>query len=141
MGKLRNRKIQSLIDLNLPRCVGDVIISPNDMGDLHQMVIDDYSKIVGGHTVGFLDYKIIQHSVFENNLPPNQVIDLCGPHIIGTKADYRLASFSFQGLSFGIGKLGTAPVVFRISALGQGFLSSGLQLLRGAVAEIGLIFI
>ena len=37
-----------LIDLHLPRRVGEMVVAANDMGDAHVMIVDDDRKHIGG---------------------------------------------------------------------------------------------
>ena len=52
MGKSRRLKSKSPVKHDLQSRVGQMIFAANDMGNAHQMIINNYRKIIGGHAVG-----------------------------------------------------------------------------------------
>jgi hypothetical protein len=51
MSKRRGLTSQSLIDEDLSRRVGEMVFPSDDMGNMHQMVIDDTGKIIGRNAI------------------------------------------------------------------------------------------
>ncbi|SVD35156.1 uncharacterized protein METZ01_LOCUS388010 [marine metagenome] len=51
MGETWLRKSQRFVKENLTGCVGDVVLSSNDVGNFHQCVVNHRGKIVGWTTV------------------------------------------------------------------------------------------
>ena len=60
VAKLRRLPAQSFVNQQLLRRVGKMLLSTQNMSHAHQMVIDNNSKVVGRHAVGFYDNKIIE---------------------------------------------------------------------------------
>src|ERR1035441_7924462 len=48
MGELRNRPAEGLVDGDLLGGVGDVVVAADDVGDLHQRVVDGDDVVVDG---------------------------------------------------------------------------------------------
>ena len=51
MRKLRHYGTQRVIDVNLPRGIVDMIVTSNNMGDLHINIVNDYAKIICWNTI------------------------------------------------------------------------------------------
>src|SRR5690625_7805100 len=85
VGKLGRRHAQGTIDIDLARCVVDVVITANDQADVHVGIVNHHRKIVGGHTVGTHDDQIVElgivhldgaaHAVVKNNATVERIAE------------------------------------------------------------------
>ena len=82
MTKLRRLPAQCFVNQQLLRRIGKMLLSTQNMSHAHQMVIDNNSKVVGRHAVGFYDNKIIELVHIEGYVAMNQVM-------YGNRALYR----------------------------------------------------
>jgi len=73
MGKGRRFPAESLVEEDLTGGIGKMIISSNDMGDVHPIVIDDAGEIVGCHSVRPDNDKIADSFRIEGHSPMNKV--------------------------------------------------------------------
>ena len=56
---------------------GQPLLTADDVGDLHEVVIDDVGQVVGGEFVGTLvEYLVIQDAAVDDHLAADEVIDL-----------------------------------------------------------------
>ena len=69
---------ERLVELNLPRRVGQMVVAANDVGDRHVDVVDDDAKIVGRRAVGAGDDQIVELAVVEDDIAFDQVFDYGG---------------------------------------------------------------
>src|SRR5215475_14835461 len=74
MRKLRRGMSQSVIEEDLPWRIGEVIIPPNDVRDIHVYVVHDDTEVVSGTAVRPCDDKIIELLVVEDNLTLDRVV-------------------------------------------------------------------
>ena len=65
MGECRYLITQCMIEIDLARCVVQMIIAANDVGDTHIAVIDDNHEVVSGCAIGSGDDQIVEFSVIE----------------------------------------------------------------------------
>src|SRR5262249_9735800 len=65
---------QSVIEEDLPWRIGEMIISPNDVRDIHVNVVHDDTKVVSGAAVRPCDDKIIELLVVEDNPTLDRVV-------------------------------------------------------------------
>ena len=66
---------QALIQQIVLGCGGQVLAAPDHVGDAHQVVVDDVGKVVGGHTVPFYEYLVVQGLVFHGDVPEDGVAE------------------------------------------------------------------
>ena len=66
---------QRLVELNLPRRVGQMVVAADDMGDRHVDVVDDDAKIIRRRAVGAGDDQIVELTVVEDDIALDQVFD------------------------------------------------------------------
>ena len=121
---------QGLIDEDLPGGVGDVVFTPDDLGDAHGEVIHHHREIIGGNAVGPLQHQVVQFLVVKGD----GALDLVVP-----MGDAGLGVLK-RTTVFGPGgrlQLPAVAVVLGFVAPGQGGLAAGLQILGRAVAVIG----
>ena len=53
----------------------EILAAPDHMGDAHQVVVDDVGKIVGGQTVPFEEYLVVQRGVVHGDIPKDGVVE------------------------------------------------------------------
>src|SRR5690554_7907232 len=75
MAKFGHILAQGSVNQNLPWCVYQMLIGPEDMGNTHGYVVDDHSKIICRDAIG-LKYNKISHVLgLELDLIANQVLN------------------------------------------------------------------
>ena len=57
---------------------GKVLVSSHHMGDSHEMIIHNVSKIIGGISVGFDEDHVIQLRIVHGDVPVNFIMEGCG---------------------------------------------------------------
>jgi hypothetical protein len=55
-----NLPAHGLIDLRLPRGVGEMIVAANDMRDAHVVIVDDDGEHVGRRAVGAQQHEVVE---------------------------------------------------------------------------------
>ncbi len=73
MGEFRHIKTQCLIHQNLARRIVDMVVTADDMRDVHERVIDDNGKVVSGIAVAAFDDQIIQLIIIKADIAFNEV--------------------------------------------------------------------
>ncbi|OPZ50294.1 MAG: hypothetical protein BWY90_01630 [Deltaproteobacteria bacterium ADurb.BinA014] len=58
VGKERRSKFKSLIEHQLQSSIGEMILSPNNMSDSHEVIIDHCGKIISRRSTGTHDDEI-----------------------------------------------------------------------------------
>ena len=118
---------ESLVDEDLARGVGQVVVAADDVGDAHVGVVADHGEVVGGRAVGAHDDHVVHDVGGEGHVAVDGVVELDGavlerhlqaPHV-------RLAGLDAAG---GLGRVDVAAraVVAGIAAL----FRLGLRALR-----------
>ena len=120
---------QGLVDQDLPGGVGDVVFTPDDVGDCHGDVIHHHREIVGGDAVGALDHQVVQFLVVKGDGAFDPVMPMGDAGMAGLEAHRGIRS----GRQV---KLPAAAVVFGFLPPGQGRLAARFES-RRAVAIIG----
>ena len=106
------------------------------MTDLHQMVINNISKMVGRKPIILHDHLIINHAVIKNYLSMNDVLELCLASWHLHSHDKAL-SVCFTLFNFCCRLVKTMPVVHRLCILlSTDFYSHLLQALSRAKAAV-----
>jgi hypothetical protein len=140
MAKLGRVPSESPIDQDLPGRVGKVVISPNHLGNTHQMVIDDTGKIIGAHSVGPDDDEITDSLGVEVHFSVNEILEGDRPPF-HPKAENRTVSFRFHPGDLVFGKGATSAVITGHLSFGELFLPDSLQSFRGAEAFVDFSFL
>jgi hypothetical protein len=131
---------QGLIEENLSGRIGEMVFPSDDMSDMHQMVIDDTSEIVGGHPIGTDDNKIANSSRIEIHLSMDEVFKQDGSSSY-TKSEDGLEAGRFHFGNF-FCREGTAPpVIAGHLSPGELFFSKLLQSFFGAKTLITFSFL
>ncbi len=125
---------QGLVDLNLSRGIVEMVISPDDMGDLHAHIIHHHREVVGWKSVASQDDEVIQFAIVKFHTALNQIFHHGLPFVGGEEPD-RKGSIRRRGLSVIAG-----AVIFRFEPCLHGGFPLGLQLLRQTITPVGLSF-
>ena len=80
---------QRLIDLHLPRGVGQMVVAANDMGDAHVVIVDDDGEHIGRVAVRAQKDEIVELLVGEGDLALHLVVDDRLAVLLGAQADHR----------------------------------------------------
>jgi len=51
MSKNRKRPVKGLVKENLAGSIGNMVFTPNDMGDVHQRIINYHRKVISRHAI------------------------------------------------------------------------------------------
>ena len=78
MSKLRGFKAESFIDDQLTRRIGQVFFSTDDMGDVHQGIVEDDAVVVDRNAVGFDDDEVADVVGVEGYVASDQVVEFNG---------------------------------------------------------------
>ena len=135
MGELRQLMTEGFIKLDLPGCVGQMIVAADDMGDTHVDVVDHHAKIIRRRAVGTGDDQVIKLAIVENDVAFDQIFDDGGAVARRTKTNgKRLVRRQRWDHAF---RRATGAVVggFAFFLLRQ--LPFGVQFCRRAGAGIG----
>ena len=116
--------------------VGEVVLTADDVGDIHGHVIDHDHEVIQRRAVRASDDEIAaQLGGVDADVPSDQVVEL-DDTLAHAEADDRLATFGAPGLTLGLGERGTAAAV--AGELRVGLLVGG-TLLGRAEAGVGLV--
>ena len=66
---------ESLIELDLSRCVRKVVVTADDVGDAHVDIVNDDTKVVRRRAIRASDDEIVKLAVVENYIALDQVFD------------------------------------------------------------------
>ena len=75
VGERGHGRAEGLVDHDLARGVGQVVVAADDMGDLHHGVVDDGREVVRGRAIGAEDDKVVELLGVEGHLAVNGVVD------------------------------------------------------------------
>ena len=127
-----------LVDHDLARGVGEMVVAADDVGDAHECIIHDGREVVGGRAVGAEDHEVIELLGVEGDLAVDGVVDHDVAAILGhlDTQDVGLA-----GVDARLGLLRREVAAAALVALegvltGLGGLAVGRQLLGRAEAGI-----
>lgn len=122
---------QGFVDEDLAGGVGHVVVTADDVGDAHFVVVHHHGHVVGGHAVGAADDHVVQFAHVHGDAALDHVIehDLAG--LGGLEA--HAAAFAGAQVAFT-----AAAVVAGLQALGAGFFAHGFHFLGGAGAPVGV---
>ena len=140
VGEGGHRRAHGLVDHDLARGVGEVVVTANDVGDAHQCVVHHGGEVVGGGTVGAEDDEVVELLGVEGDLTMDGVVDHDVAAVLG---HLDAQNVGLTGIDAGLGLLrrevaATALVALERVLAGLGGLAVGGQLLGRAEAGIGL---
>ena len=143
VGERRHGRAEGLIDHDLTRGVGQVVVAADDMGDLHHGVVDDGREVIRGRAIGAEDDKVVELLGVEGHLAVDGVVDNDVAAVLGhlDAQDVGLAGLDATAGLLGIKIAATALIALEgVLALLRG-LAVGIELLLGAEAGIGLALV
>ena len=143
VGERGHRRAEGLVDHNLARGIGKVIVAADDVGDLHHGVVDDGREVVRGRAVGTEDDKVVELLGIEGHLAVDGVVDDDVAAVLGhlDAQDVGLAGLNAATGLLGIKIAATTLIALEgVLALLRG-LTVGVELLLGAEAGIGLALV
>ena len=125
--------VHGAIDLDLAEGVGEVVVTADDVGDVHVVVVDDDGVEVGGGAVAAEDDQVVDLGVGDSDLALDEVVDEGFAVAGGAEADDGLDAGG------GFGRVAVAPgaVVAGGAAFGGGLLAHLAEFFGGAVAIVG----
>ena len=143
MGERGHGRAESLVDHDLTRGVGQVVVAADDVGDLHHGVVDDGREVVRGRAVGTEDDKVVELLGIKGHLAVDGIVDDDVSAVLGhlDAQDIGLAGLDATAGLLGI-KIAAAALISLegVLALLRG-LAVGVELLLGAEAGIGLALV
>ena len=75
MGELRGIKAKGLVDDQLARRIGQMFFGTDDVGDVHQGIVEDDAVVVDRNAVGFDDDEVADVIGVEGYVAPDQVVE------------------------------------------------------------------
>ena len=135
VGKFRQRVSEGFVEEDLAGGVVHMVVPPDDMGDVHERVIHHGAEVISRPAVAAQDDQIVQLFVVEFDRSFDQVAKDGDALLRGLEAD---GGRSIWNRAFQVSAM---AVVFGLSFFLQRVLPSFLQLLRSAVAGVGLPFL
>ena len=129
---------ERLVDEDLARRVGQVVVAADDVRDAHVRVVAHHGEVVGGASVGAHDDHVVHHLGREAHVAVHGVVELDGAAVLGhAQAPHvRLAGLDARG-SLGRVEVAARAVVARVAALFRlGFGALGVQLVLRAEAGV-----
>ena len=143
VGERGHGRAEGLVDHDLTRGVGQVVVAADDMGDLHHGVVDDSREVVRGRAIGAEDDKVVELLGIEGHLAVDGIVDNDVAAVLGhlDAKDVGLAGLDATAGLLGIKIAATALIALEgVLALLRG-LAVGVELLLGAEAGIGLALV
>ncbi len=120
-----------MVEIDLARCVVDVVVTANHQVDPHLQIVDDDREVVGRCTVATLDHQIVELGVGDFDRPPHTIDEMDRTRIRVAEADHRRAALRR------IATIATVPVVARLVTSRDRLLAQALQPFLRAVAAVG----
>ena len=129
---------QSLEDIDLPRCVVDVVVAANDVGDAHVDIVHHHAEVVGGRAVGAGDNQIVQLVVADFDAAFDFVVPRHYATLRVFEAQHRLHAFGHGRQGFA--RLGSpGAVVARFLLGGHLAFAQGIEFFHAHVAGVNQI--
>jgi hypothetical protein len=129
----RNVPAQRLIDLHLPRRIGEMIVAANDMGDAHVVIVDHHGQHIGWVAVRAQQYEIVELLIGEGHFALHLVVDDRLAFLFGAQADHRLDA----GRRLARIAVAPAPVIAHRPAGEPRLVAHRLQFVLARIAIIG----
>ena len=143
VGERRHGRAEGLVDHDLARGVGQMVVAADDVGNLHHGIVDDGREVIGGRAVGAEDDKVVELLGIEGHLAVDGVVDNDVAAVLGhlDAQDVGLAGLDAAAGLLGI-KIAAAALIALEGVLTLlGGLAIGIELLLGTEAGIGLALV
>ena len=147
MGELRHGvgPAESLIEQHVERRAGQPFLATDDVGDLHQMVVDDVGEVIGGQFVGTLvEHFVVEDVALDDHVAANHVVDMHLPARFYLETDGILHAVGDEPVYFLLGKReriahlrARADVVLEV----LDFVALGFQLLGCIESDVCLALV
>ena len=138
MGEGGHGEAQRLVDEDLARGVGQVVVAADDMGDAHVGVVAYHGEVVGGASVGADQDHVVHDVGGEAHVAVDGIVEFDGSVVFG---DLQAPDVLFACVDAGLGFLGAqvaaAAVIAGVLFAGLfGRCALGVQFFLGAEAGI-----
>jgi hypothetical protein len=134
----RRAEAERAIDQHLPRRVGDVVLAPDHVGDLHQRVVHDDGEVVGGTAVGAHEDRIADDVGAERHLAADQILKRHVEVLRHAEADDGALARLHPAPCLVGGQAAAGPVILGRPSGREVAAAIRLQLLRRAEAVVGM---
>ena len=135
---LRDVPAEGLIEQVILRRGGEVFHTAHDVGDAHQVVVDDVREIVGGHAIRLDQHHIVQRVVGHGDVAEYEVV-ITGLTFGGrVHADDVGDARGQLGINFLLAQMQAVLVVLEDFSTGFSGFTAGVQLFLGAEAVVGV---
>ena len=143
VGECGHGRAEGLVDHDLARRVGQMVVAADDVGNLHHGVIDDSREVIRGRAVGAEDDEVVELLGVEGHLAVDGVVDDDVATVRGhlDAQDVGLAGLDATTCLLGIEIAAAALVALEGVLALLGGLAVGVELLLGAEAGIGLALV
>ena len=134
LGKLVS---ETLCDEDLPRRIGEMFFSTDDMSDFQFRIIHDAGQMVEASPIGFLDDHVLFKSPFEFDITSNQIRDETGAFARHFETYDGCPPLGFEGVRLFISFRHPATTVDKGSFFSLSGFSFCLDFVGSAVVLIG----
>ena len=139
MSKLRGLIPQSLVKQDVAWGTRQPLVCSKDVGDLHQVIVNYISQMIGRISVRLEEDKVVQGAVIEGHFSLNQVVEAGRSLKRGLEPNYWGDVLSFQFVPLLLAQVATAAVVGAHGFLALGHFGAHLcKPLRGAIAFVSV---
>src|SRR5450756_971689 len=128
-------KIPSTIKQYLYRRIGQMVLAPDDMGNIHEMIINNHGKIISGQPIGTNDDKIAKRATLELHSSADHIFKFDGT-ILHHKTPGRTSSLIFTSHALFNGQITAFSHIPRHHPAGDQTGPFGLQLFFRTVTRI-----
>ena len=137
MPEARPGPAEGLIEQDVLGRGGDPLLGADDVGDLHQVVVDDIGEVVGGEAVGLHEDLVVDVVVVEGDVAAELVAEGGGAFERDLHADDEGSSGVELGLDLLGGEVAAGAGIARGELGGHLLLAGGFELVGGAEAAVG----
>ncbi len=133
VGVDRRLGAERLEDIDLPRRIVDMVVAADNVGNLHLQIVDDDGEIVGRRAVRACDHEIVELGIGDDDTALDHVLDDDIPLEGILETHDRLDAGRRSA-----GACATTAIVAGLESFRPLLVAHGIELLRCAVAMVGL---
>ena len=137
VGVLRQFVTETLGDEHLPRRVREMFFGPNDVADLHVVIVDDAGQMIQAGSVGPLDDVILLAGPLDFDPAADQIVDHHAALARHLQSHDRLPILGLEGSLLPVRFGHPAAAVDEVALRALGRLALGLNLLGPRIIAIG----